>query len=97
VAIELGGELEDEQMRRLEKVATPWTVRRSVEAGIEFFETIERREHPAAHRPTQQPPASTAPSRRAPRAAGSRVRRSRGRITAFLSEALIPFRSSGDA
>jgi hypothetical protein len=45
VAIELGGELEDEQMRRLEKVATPWTVRRSVEAGIEFFETIERSVH----------------------------------------------------
>ena len=63
VAIEPGGELDDEQMRRLEKVATSCPVRRSVEAGIEFFETTERREHPAAHRPTQQPPGSTAPSR----------------------------------
>ncbi|MGZ4302540.1 MAG: OsmC family protein [Gaiellaceae bacterium] len=43
VAIELGGELDDEQMRRLEKVATSCPVPRSVEAGIAFFETIERR------------------------------------------------------
>jgi putative redox protein len=44
VAIELGGELTDEQLRRLEKVAASCPVRRSVEAGIEFVETIERRE-----------------------------------------------------
>jgi putative redox protein len=44
VAIELGGELTDEQLRRLEKVAASCPVRRSLEAGIEFVETIERRE-----------------------------------------------------
>jgi putative redox protein len=44
VAIELGGELTDEQLQRLEKVAASCPVRRSVEAGIEFVETIERRE-----------------------------------------------------
>jgi putative redox protein len=47
VAIELGGELSEEQLRRLEKVAAACPVRRSVEAGIEFFETIVRRQHPA--------------------------------------------------
>jgi putative redox protein len=44
VVIELGGELTDEQLRRLEKVAESCPVRRSVEAGIEFLETIARRE-----------------------------------------------------
>jgi putative redox protein len=44
VAIELGGELSDEQLERLEKVAASCPVRRSVEAGVEFSETIKRRE-----------------------------------------------------
>lgn len=44
VAIELGGDLTDEQLRRLEKVAASCPVRRSVEVGVEFVETI-------AHRP----------------------------------------------
>jgi putative redox protein len=44
VEIELGGDLDDEQLRRLEKVAESCPVRRSVEAGIEFHETIARRE-----------------------------------------------------
>jgi putative redox protein len=44
VRIELGGELTDEQLRRLAKVAESCPVRRSVEAGIEFEETIGRRE-----------------------------------------------------
>jgi len=53
VAIELGGELTDEQLRRLEKVAASCPVRRSVEAGIEFVETIERRERTSVRlRPT---------------------------------------------
>jgi putative redox protein len=43
VAIELGGDLSDEQLKRLEKVAASCPVRRSVEAGIEFSETISRR------------------------------------------------------
>ena len=44
IAIGLGGELSDEQLQRLEKVAASCPVRRAVEAGIEFAETIERRE-----------------------------------------------------
>jgi putative redox protein len=44
VAIELRGDLSDEQLRRLEKVAASCPVRRAVEAGIEFQETIARRE-----------------------------------------------------
>jgi putative redox protein len=43
VAIELGGDLTDEQLERLERVARSCPVRRSVEAGIEFEETISRR------------------------------------------------------
>jgi len=43
VAIELGGELTDEQLQRLEKVAAACPVRRAVEAGVEFVETIARR------------------------------------------------------
>jgi putative redox protein len=44
IAIELSGDLSDEQLKRLEKVAASCPVRRAVEAGIEFTETIERRE-----------------------------------------------------
>src|SRR5512133_646351 len=40
VAIELGGELTDEQLERLEKVAESCPVRRSIETGIEFVETL---------------------------------------------------------
>jgi len=42
VAIEVGGDLSDEQLLRLEKVAASCPVRRSIEAGIDFVETIER-------------------------------------------------------
>jgi putative redox protein len=42
VAIELGGDLTDDQLRRLEKVADACPVRRSIEAGIEFDETLTR-------------------------------------------------------
>ena len=44
VRVELGGDLTDEQLRRLEKVAESCPVRRSIEAGIEFFETVVRRD-----------------------------------------------------
>jgi putative redox protein len=44
VAVELGGDLSDEQLERLEKVAAACPVRRSIEAGIEFVETVTRRE-----------------------------------------------------
>ena len=46
VAIELGGDLTDEQLRRLEMVAASCPLRRSIETGIEFVETIARREQP---------------------------------------------------
>jgi putative redox protein len=43
VAITLGGDLTDAQLARLEKVAASCPVRRSIESGIEFVETISRR------------------------------------------------------
>lgn len=44
IAIELGGDLTDEQLARLEKVAASCPVRRAIEAGLEFDETIARAE-----------------------------------------------------
>jgi putative redox protein len=44
VAIRLGGDLSDAQLERLERVAEACPVRRSIEAGIEFDEHIERAE-----------------------------------------------------
>jgi putative redox protein len=41
ITIKLGGELTDAQLNRLERVASACPVRRSIEAGIEFDETIE--------------------------------------------------------
>lgn len=43
IAIELDGDLTDEQLERLERVAASCPVRRSVETGIEFVETIALR------------------------------------------------------
>ena len=43
IAIEVGGDLSDEQLQRLEKVAAACPVRSAIEAGIEFDETIARR------------------------------------------------------
>jgi putative redox protein len=43
VAIELGGELSEAQLERLEQVARSCPLRRSIEAGIEFAETISCR------------------------------------------------------
>lgn len=51
VVIALGGELTDEQLLRLEKVAASCPVRRSVEAGIEFSEKIARRDSRRRRRP----------------------------------------------
>jgi putative redox protein len=48
VAVELSGDLSDDQLRRLEKVAASCPVRRSIEAGVEFIETISRREPASA-------------------------------------------------
>ena len=43
VAVELGGDLTDAQLERLGRVARACPLRRSLEAGIEFEETISRR------------------------------------------------------
>ena len=43
VAVELGGDLTDAQLERLARVARACPLRRSVEAGIEFEETIAAR------------------------------------------------------
>jgi len=51
IAIELGGDLTEDQLRRLEKVAASCPVRRAVESGIEFVETIARREQSAQMMP----------------------------------------------
>lgn len=49
VDVALGGDLTDEQLMRLEKVAASCPVRRAVEAGVEFVETITRRDRSVAH------------------------------------------------
>jgi putative redox protein len=41
VVIGLGGDLDEEQLRRLEKVAAACPLRRSIESGIEFEERLE--------------------------------------------------------
>jgi putative redox protein len=46
VAIELTGDLSGLQLERLERVAESCPVRRAIEAGIEFDETIEHRDAP---------------------------------------------------
>jgi putative redox protein len=48
VAVELGGELTDAQLERLARVARACPLRRSIEAGIEFTETISRRPREAS-------------------------------------------------
>jgi len=49
IAIRVGGDLDADQLERLEKVAEACPLRRSLEAGIEFAETLELR--PRAGRP----------------------------------------------
>ena len=44
IAIEVHGDLDDAQVERLERVARSCPLRRSIEAGIEFEETIARRD-----------------------------------------------------
>ncbi len=46
VSVQLGGALTDDQLRRLEKVAASCPVRRAIEVGIEFHETVARRGRP---------------------------------------------------
>jgi putative redox protein len=45
ITIELGGDLTGEQIERLEKVTASCPVRRAIEAGIDFDETIARGGH----------------------------------------------------
>jgi len=47
VAIALGGDVTADQLERLERVARSCPLRRSIEAGIEFVEQLERPAHPA--------------------------------------------------
>lgn len=51
VVIHVGGDLDDTQLERLEKVARSCPLRRSIEAGIEFVETLER--EPAVRLPVR--------------------------------------------
>jgi putative redox protein len=44
LVIKLGGDLSDTQLERLERVARSCPLRRSIEAGIEFVESMERLE-----------------------------------------------------
>lgn len=48
IAVELGGDLTDAQLARLEKVAAACPLRRSIEAGITFTETITAAAAPRA-------------------------------------------------
>jgi putative redox protein len=44
IVVQLGGDLTDDQLRRLEKVAASCPVRRAIEVGIDFHETVTRPE-----------------------------------------------------
>jgi putative redox protein len=44
VVVTLGGALTDDQLRRLEKVAASCPVRRAIDVGVEFHETLVRGE-----------------------------------------------------
>lgn len=51
VTVELGGDLSDAQLERLARVARACPLRRSIEAGIEFEETLTHRVSEPAHAP----------------------------------------------
>ena len=51
VAVELGGDLTDDQLERLARVARACPLRRSIEAGIRFAETVSRRPAEARREP----------------------------------------------
>lgn len=51
VVVDFGGDLTDEQLERLARVARACPLRRSIEAGIEFDETITHRVSEPAHAP----------------------------------------------
>jgi putative redox protein len=51
IAIRLSGDVGDEQLERLNRVARACPLRRSIEVGIEFLESIERREGASGREP----------------------------------------------
>jgi putative redox protein len=51
IVIQLGGDLSEAQLKRLQKIASSCPLRRSIEAGIEFVEHLEHPEHPSGRRP----------------------------------------------
>jgi putative redox protein len=53
IAIQLSGDLDDAQLERLDAVARACPLRRSIEAGIEFVESIERTDRAARGQPAQ--------------------------------------------
>jgi putative redox protein len=53
IAIQLSGDLDDAQLERLDAVARACPLRRSIEAGIEFSERIERTDRAARGQPAQ--------------------------------------------
>jgi putative redox protein len=53
IAIQLGGDLSDAQLQRLDRVARACPLRGSIEAGIEFVESIDRREGTTAREPLE--------------------------------------------
>ena len=57
---QLGGDLGDAQLQRLETVARACPLRRSIETGVEFVETIERRENATVCAPVEPGGASSA-------------------------------------
>jgi putative redox protein len=53
IAIQLSGDLDDAQQQRLDAVARACPLRRSIEAGFEFVESIERADRAAGRQPAQ--------------------------------------------
>jgi putative redox protein len=88
VEIRLGGDLSDEQLRRLEKVAEACPVRRAVEAGLVFEERIRATVAAQWNAPISAPPATTSSAPSARRRPTSSVRRRRS------SESPIPHSDS---
>ena len=53
IAIQLSGDLNDAQLERLDAVARASPLRRSIEAGIQFVERIERTDRAAGRQPAE--------------------------------------------
>jgi putative redox protein len=58
IAVQVSGNLSDEQLARLDKVARACPLRRSIDAGIEFVEHIECRAGATGREPTARGGAS---------------------------------------